>query len=62
MERIAIGRYVAGLSEPMTFALLSMAFLFASSATLYVLLAAHYPAIHDVMHNVRHALAVVPCH
>lgn len=62
MERIVVRRYVAGLSEPMTFALLSSVFLLASSASLYVLLAADYPAIHDVMHNVRHALAVVPCH
>jgi len=25
-------------------------------------LAASYPAVHDTLHNVRHALAVVPCH
>ena len=61
MERV-IARYLVGLSEPTLFAIFSGIFLLLSSATLYVLLAAHYPAIHDVMHNVRHALAVVPCH
>jgi hypothetical protein len=30
--------------------------------TLFVALAASYPAVHDTLHNVRHALAVVPCH
>jgi cobalt transporter subunit CbtB len=37
-------------------------FLILSATILWIALAAHYPAIHDTMHNVRHALAVVPCH
>ena len=61
MERV-LARYLVGLSEPTLFALLSGMFLLVSSATLYVLLGAHYPAVHDAMHNIRHALAVVPCH
>jgi hypothetical protein len=62
MEKIITTRYGIGLSEPMAFALHAGIFLFASAATLYVLLAADYPAIHDAVHDVRHALAVVPCH
>ena len=62
MEKIVITRYGFRLAEPVSFALRSGMFLFAWAATLYVLLAAHYPAIHDTLHNVRHALAVVPCH
>jgi len=61
MDR-TIARSLLGLSEPISFALRSGLFLCASAATLYLLLAAHYPAIHDTMHNIRHALAVVPCH
>jgi hypothetical protein len=62
MEKLDVARFGLGLTEPASFALRSGMFLFFSAATLYVLLAAHYPAIHDTMHNIRHALAVVPCH
>lgn len=50
------------LSEPVSFLLKSGTFLFACGAILYVMLAAGYPAVHDTLHNFRHALAVVPCH
>jgi cobalt transporter subunit CbtB len=36
--------------------------LFACGMILYVALASEYPVVHDALHNVRHALAVVPCH
>jgi len=62
MEKIVVTDYSFRSSEPVSFALQSGIFLFASAATLYVMLAAHYPAIHDALHNLRHALAVVPCH
>jgi hypothetical protein len=29
---------------------------------LFIALASSYPAVHDTLHKVRHALAVVPCH
>jgi hypothetical protein len=50
------------VSEPVSFAIKSVMFLILSGAVLWIALAAHYPAIHDSMHNARHALAVVPCH
>jgi hypothetical protein len=62
MERTAARRLGVALSEPVSFMIKSASFLFASGVILYVLLAASYPAVHDRLHNVRHALAVVPCH
>lgn len=62
MDRTAIGRVAFDLPEHGRFLLKSGLFLFASGAILYILLAAHYPAVHDTLHNFRHALAVVPCH
>jgi hypothetical protein len=50
------------LPEQLSFFIKSGLFLFASWSILYVLLAAGYPAVHDTLHNFRHALAVVPCH
>jgi putative cobalt transporter subunit CbtB len=62
MERsVASGSGVV-LSEPASFLVKSGIFLLACGAILYVLLAAGYPAVHDALHNFRHALAVVPCH
>jgi hypothetical protein len=62
MERsVARGSGVV-LSEPASFLVKSGIFLLACGAILYVLLAAGYPAVHDALHNFRHALAVVPCH
>jgi Probable cobalt transporter subunit (CbtB) len=62
MDRTATSRLAIGLPEHVSFLMKSGLFLFASGAILYVLLAAHYPAVHDTLHNFRHALAVVPCH
>lgn len=50
------------LPEPLLFLLKSGAFLWVSAVILYVALASSYPAVHDTLHNFRHALAVVPCH
>jgi cobalt transporter subunit CbtB len=62
MERIATKISLASLPERFSFLLKSGAFLVACGAILYVALASEYPAVHDALHNVRHALAVVPCH
>jgi hypothetical protein len=62
MERTVATWSRVVLSEPASFFLKSNIFLFACGAILYVLLAAGYPAVHDALHNFRHALAVVPCH
>ena len=62
MEKIvAIGLGLA-VSEQTSFLIKSGIFLSVCGATLFVALAASYPAVHDTLHNVRHALAVVPCH
>lgn len=50
------------LSERQMFLIKSGIFLSLCGATLFVALASSYPAVHDTLHNVRHALAVVPCH
>jgi len=50
------------LSEKLSFLIKSGIFLSVCGATLFVTLASSYPAVHDTLHNVRHALAVVPCH
>jgi len=50
MERAVPSRLGVALPEPVSFLIL------------YVLLAAGYPAVHDTLHNFRHALAIVPCH
>jgi Probable cobalt transporter subunit (CbtB) len=61
MERTVAWLGVA-LPEQFLFLLKSGAFLCASGVVLYVALASSYPAVHDTLHNFRHALAVVPCH
>lgn len=61
MERTVAWLGVA-LPEQLLFVFKSGAFLCASAAILYVALASSYPAVHDTLHNFRHALAVVPCH
>jgi hypothetical protein len=50
------------LPEQLWFLLKSGVFLGASGVILYFALASSYPAVHDTLHNFRHALAVVPCH
>lgn len=62
MQRTVANALGFAIPEPVSFYIKSGMFLFASWSILYVLLAAGYPAVHDTLHNVRHALAVVPCH
>lgn len=62
MERTVARRLGFAFSEPISFLIKSGIFLSVCSATLFVALAASYPAVHDTLHNVRHALAIVPCH
>lgn len=62
MERTVAQRLGIALSEPVLFLIKSALFLSICGATLFVALASSYPAVHDALHNVRHALAVVPCH
>jgi Probable cobalt transporter subunit (CbtB) len=61
METIA-GRMGVVLPEQILFLVKAGVFLCASGVILYVALATRYPAVHDALHNFRHALAVVPCH
>jgi len=62
MEKIVAIWLGLAVSEPICFLIKSGIFLSVCGATLFVALAASYPAVHDTLHNVRHALAVVPCH
>ena len=62
MEKIATRISGLAISERLSFLIKSTIFLSVCGATLFVALAASYPAVHDTLHNVRHALAVVPCH
>src|SRR5438876_1066759 len=62
MERIVAIWLGLAVSEQTSFLIKSGIFLSVCGATLFVALAASYPAVHDTLHNVRHALAVVPCH
>jgi hypothetical protein len=62
MEKIVAIWLGLAASEPTSFLSKSGIFLSVCGATLFVALAASYPAVHDTLHNVRHALAVVPCH
>jgi hypothetical protein len=62
MERTLVHRLGLSISEPVAFLIKSSIFLSICGATLFIALAASYPAVHDTLHNVRHALAVVPCH
>jgi hypothetical protein len=50
------------LPEPVSFVMKSAMLLILSGTILWIALAVHYPAVHDTLHNFRHALAVVPCH
>ena len=62
MEKIVAIWLGLAASEQTSFLIKSGIFLSVCGATLFVALAASYPAVHDTLHNVRHALAVVPCH
>lgn len=62
MERILAARLGIFVSERTAFLIKSSIFLTVCGATLFVALASSYPAVHDALHNARHALAIVPCH
>lgn len=62
MEKTANGRLGILITEQLLFLIKSGMLLMISTVSLYVLLAATYPLVHDALHNFRHALAVVPCH
>jgi cobalt transporter subunit CbtB len=62
MVKAVADRLGIELTEPALFFLKSGALLLISGVILWTGLAASYPAVHDTLHNVRHALAVVPCH
>ena len=62
MERSIAAARLLTLPEQVLFLGKSLLFISGCAAILYVALAAEYPAVHDTLHNFRHALAVVPCH
>jgi hypothetical protein len=62
MERTLAALFGITVTERAAFLIKSGIFLTVCGTTLFVALAASYPAVHDALHNVRHALAVVPCH
>ena len=62
MEKALGGWLGVTVPEPISFLMKSGMLLMLSGTILWIALAAHYPAVHDAMHNFRHALAVVPCH
>jgi hypothetical protein len=62
MEKTVASRLFIALPEQISFLIKSGIFLMVCGATLFIALASSYPAVHDTLHNVRHALAVVPCH
>jgi cobalt transporter subunit CbtB len=62
MEKTLGGWLGVTVPEPISFCMKSGMLLMLSGTILWIALAAHYPAVHDAMHNFRHALAVVPCH
>ena len=62
MERVRSTWLGLTVSEHASFVIKSGIFLFVCGVTLFVALGASYPAVHDTLHNFRHALAVVPCH
>jgi cobalt transporter subunit CbtB len=62
MDKVFAGRSGVTVPEPISFLMKSGMLLMLSGTILWIALAAHYPTVHDTMHNFRHALAVVPCH
>jgi hypothetical protein len=62
MEKVFTGWLAVAVSERTLFLIKSTIFLVVCGTTLFVALGASYPAVHDALHNARHALAVVPCH
>jgi hypothetical protein len=62
MEKIIAGWLGVGVSEQASFFIKSAVFLFVVGITLFVAFGTSYPAVHDTLHQARHALAIVPCH
>jgi len=62
MEKTIDAVFGIALPERQSFLLKSLFFLILTGGILYLLLVATYPPIHDALHDIRHALAVVPCH
>jgi len=62
MERTVAYWLGFAVSERFSFLIRSGIFLSICGATLFIALASSYPAVHDMLHKARHALAVVPCH
>ena len=62
MERAIARAARIALPEGISFLLKAGVFLIICGLTLFFSLASSYPAVHDTLHQARHALAVVPCH
>jgi hypothetical protein len=62
MEKVTAVKLGLALPEPLSFFFKSSMLMLLSGTILWLALAAHYPTVHDTMHNFRHALAIVPCH
>ncbi len=62
MEKLAGITTEVVLPEASFFFVKSGLLLILAGAILYLLLFATYPPIHDSLHDLRHSLAIVPCH
>ncbi len=62
VEKIAGIVTGVALPEIYYFLMKSGFFLIFSGAILYLLLFATYPPIHDVLQELRHSQAIIPCH
>lgn len=62
LTRSAASGLTAVMSEASSFYLKSAVFMAVVGVLLYVSLAAAYPPVHDALHDLRHGLAIVPCH
>ena len=62
MERTVARWLRVEVLEKFSYLVKSVIYLSVCGATLFIALASSYPAVHDALHHVRHALAVVPCH
>ncbi len=62
MQKLATRAYEVVVPEPLRFFIQSTVFLGGVGILLFLSLAATYPPLHDTFHDVRHSLAIVPCH
>ena len=62
MEKTLVTLSGLSLSERFVFLIKSGIFLAICGVSLFIALASSYPAVHDTLHEVRHGLAIVPCH